>query len=489
MSSISQHLNLRQSQNLVMTPQLQQAIKLLQLNNVELAEFVEEELAENPLLEKVEAEDSGAGEDQASEEKEATDEMQDEFDESWTGNEAETSSQNDFDPGSSMANVGAGGNSSFDNLDRSFENSISRPKTLRDHVLEQLHLTFDDSRDRLIGALLAEQLDESGYIRQNLPELTERLGCSEERVSRLMGRMRQFDPTGIFAYDLADCLALQLEEKGTLDQPMRLLLENLELLAAHDHKKLMVVCGVNETYLEDMIGEIRALNPKPAGEFDHLVVQTVVPDVLMKALPKTLGGGWRVELNSETLPKVLINHDYYTEVAKKTKDKKDKEYLSTHLNSASWLVKAMDQRAKTILKAASEIIEHQEAFFLYGVEFLKPLTLKEIASKIDMHESTVSRVTNNKYIGTPRGVLELKYFFSTALMGTDGISHSSEAIKARLQSLVDEETAHNVLSDDKLVDILQQEGIDIARRTVAKYREALRIPSSVQRRRLKKVRD
>jgi RNA polymerase sigma-54 factor len=206
----------------------------------------------------------------------------------------------------------------------------------------------------------------------------------------------------------------------------------------------------------------------------------------MRALPKNIGGGWRVELNSDTLPRVLVNQNYYTEVSARTKDKGEREYLSTQLNNASWLVKALDQRAQTILKVASEIIERQDGFFLYGIEFLKPLTLREIAEAIDMHESTVSRVTTGKFIGTPRGLFELKFFFTSSIGGADGSSISSQSVKARIKALTDAETTENILSDDDLVDILTKEGMNVARRTVAKYREALGIQSSVQRRRIKK---
>lgn len=490
MSDISQRLDLRQSQNLVMTPQLQQAIKLLQMNNMELAEYVESELAQNPLLEKAEGEEGGGSEDETPSEAsggQERDEIGEEFDQSWTGNEAETPAQAlpDFDAGSAMANVGAGGRSSFDDPDLSFENTLTRPETLREHLLEQLYLASSDPRDQMIGAQLIDMLDESGYLRQGQQEILDRLGCKPERLERLLGQMRQFSPTGVFSRDLRDCLALQLEEQGRLDTPMNALLDNLQLLAAHDRKALAVKCGVNDTYLADMIEEVRALNPKPASEFEQMVVQTAIPDVLMRRLPKNMGGGWRVELNSETLPRVLVNQSYYTQVAGCAKNKKDKEYLSQQMQNASWLVKALDQRAKTILKTAAEIIEQQDAFFLYGVEFLKPMTLKDIAEKIDMHESTVSRVTTNKYIGTPRGIFELKYFFSTAL-GEGDNAHSAEAVKARIKALIDAEDPVRILSDDSIVEILTGEKIDIARRTVAKYREAMNIPSSVQRRRIKK---
>lgn len=481
MSNISQRLDLRQSQNLVMTPQLQQAIKLLQLSNLELNEVIEEELEKNPLLEKAEPDPNDQpAEQEAPAEKDNIDET---FD---NANNTEPDNSPDFDAGSSMADIGSGGNSKFEDYENSFENRMEAEKTLRDHLTEQLQMACDDPRDRMIGALLIDLLDESGYLREGTDALAERLGCSEERLESLLRTMKGFDPTGVFASDLADCLSIQLHERGQLDGPMQALLDNINLLAEYDHKKLAEICGVNDTYLKDMIAEIQALNPKPAGEFDHLVVQTAIPDVLMKRLPKNVGGGWRVELNTETLPRVLVNNEYYTEVSKTATQKKDKEYLSTQLQNANWLVKAMDQRAQTILKVAAEIIEQQDAFFNYGIEFLKPLKLVDIAEEIEMHESTVSRVTTNKYIGTPRGIFELKYFFSTALVSEDGTSHSSESIKARIKTLTDEEDTKKILSDDKIVNILKAEGIDIARRTVAKYREALHIGSSVQRRKQKK---
>lgn len=459
-----------------MTPQLQQAIKLLQLNNVELGEYIEEELEKNPLLEKVDA-DADQEQQDAPPEKEEKDNMDTAF---------EASETSDFDAGSSMADMGMGGNSKFDTMDDSFENRMSAEKTLREHLTEQLNVACADERDRMIGAFLIDRLDESGYLRDELDMLAERFGCSEGRLEALVTRMKQFDPAGVFARDLSDCLMLQLEERGQLDAPMRKLLDHLQMLADHDFKKLADVCEVNETYLMDMVEEIKSLNPKPAGTFDHFVVQTAVPDVLMKKMPKNLGGGWRVELNNETLPRVLVNQEYYTQVSESASQKADREYVSTQLASANWLVRALDQRAQTILKVGSEIVEQQDAFFNYGIEYLKPLTLKDIAEEIEMHESTVSRVTTNKFIGTPRGIFELKFFFSTGLVSDSGMVYSSEAIKARIKTMIDAEEPTKILSDDKLVDILKADGIDIARRTVAKYREGMHIGSSVQRRKQKK---
>lgn len=476
MNSLSQKLDLRQSQSLVMTPQLQQAIKLLQMSNVELSEYIEEELEKNPLLEKADLADDAQDSDEPKQEA-----AQDDVDAAF-----EQADEKDFDAGSSMADVGAGGNSKFETAEDSFENRMSAEKTLREHLTDQLQVAFTDERDLMIGAMLIDQLDESGYLREDIDVLAGRLGCKEERIDNLLSRMRGFDPSGIFARDLSDCLAMQLHEKGALDEPMRVLLDHLSMLGDHDFKGLADKCGVNDTYLMDMVAEVRELNPKPASDFDHLVVQTAVPDVLMKRLPKNLGGGWRVELNNETLPRVLVNQEYYSLVSAGAKDKKDKEYVTGQLASANWLVRAMDQRAQTILKVASELVEQQDAFFNYGIEFLRPLTLKDIAEEIEMHESTVSRVTTGKYIGTPRGIFELKFFFSTALVSDSGVAHSAESIKARIKSLIDEEEATKILSDDKIVDILKGEGIDIARRTVAKYRESMHLGSSVQRRKQKK---
>ena len=328
-------------------------------------------------------------------------------------------------------------------------------------------------------------MDDAGYFRGDLSEIAERLGFPLEKAEQLLARLQQLDPAGVFARNLSECLALQLREQNRLDPAMQKMLDHLDLLAAHDLKKLKSLCGVDEQDLKDMIAEIRGLNPKPASDFEPLIVQTVIPDVLMRPLPKSKGGGWAVELNNETLPRVLLNKKYYAEISQNARNPKDKQYISEQVSSAHWLIKAMHQRAETILKTASEIILQQENFFLYGVEFLKPLVLKDIALAIGMHESTISRVTTGKYIGTPRGVFELKYFFTSGVTNDDGAAVSSQSIKSRIEALIAAEKPDAILSDDDLVDLLKKEGIDVARRTVAKYREACKIPSSVQRRRQK----
>lgn len=480
---LTQTLNLRQQQSLVMTPQMQQAVKLLQMSNLELQDFLEEEMVQNPLLEKDETTDQESSDGEKAESAPADDNPNDNPRDQNPNEDA----REDFDAGSSMADMGAGGNSQFSDELPSFEDTLVRPKTLREHLLEQLQIDAETALERSLGTLLIDRLDEVGYLREPAQSLAVQLGCSVETLQNILVHLKRFDPTGVFAADLPECLALQLDEAGALDAPMKILLQNLPLLAQHDVKKLAKLCGVQEIDIADMADLIRTLNPRPSSRFDHVVAQTAIPDVLMKTLPKAVGGGWRVELNADTLPRMLVNQQYFTDVSARTKEKGAREYLTSQLANATWLVRALDQRAQTILKVASEIVERQDGFFLYGIEFLKPLTLRDIAEAIDMHESTVSRVTTGKYIGTPRGLFELKFFFTSSIEGADGTSISSESVKARIKALTDSEPVDAVLSDDDLADMLNKEGMNVARRTVAKYREALRIPSSVQRRRIKKI--
>ena len=342
-----------------MTPQLRQAIEMLQLNNMELSALVEKEFEQNPFLEKDDSPAEGNDDGPSEQETTPSDDMQTEFDNQFDG------SSSDFDSGATQ--YGGGGSGNFEQTEGGFEERLSDEKSLRDHLLEQLHIACDDPRDQMIGAYLIDDLDESGYLRDPPEALLERLGCSQERLDKLLDILRGFDPTGIFARDLPDCLALQLQEQGKLDEPMAALLKNLDLLGKHDLEKLQQICAVNETYLADMIAEIRTLNPKPAGDFEHFISQTAIPDVLMKKLPKHVGGGWRVELNHETLPRVLVNQEYHMVVANSAVKAEDKTYLNNQMTAANWLVRALDQRAQTILKVAGPIIEEHDAFFLFGV--------------------------------------------------------------------------------------------------------------------------
>jgi RNA polymerase sigma-54 factor len=513
--AITAKLELRQTHSLVMTPQLQQAIKLLQLSNIELAAFVETELERNPLLERADADEIGPAiaepaDDPAPPVKEEAEtqgaagegeaEAGEGDDGAWVDLEAGASGSEDLDvephdvfpdaddpsPGalkdSGWSALGAGTGSGED---PNLEAYVAEERTLRDHLTEQLVLAFADPARRLIGHHLIDMTDEAGYLRGDLDGLAELLGAPLELVEETLAVMQGFDPSGVFARDLRECLMLQLKEQDRCDPAMAALVENLDLLAAHDLVALKRAAKVSDEDLMDMIGEVRRLNPKPGLRYGSAPAQPIVPDVLVRTLPD---GGFHVELNGDTLPRILVNRSYYATVSKSATRKQDRTYLADCFQTANWLVKSLDQRARTILKVAQEIVRQQDGFFAYGVRHLKPLNLKTVADAIAMHESTVSRVTANKYMATNRGLFELKYFFTTAIAATcEGEAHSSESVRDRIRAMIEAEATGGVLSDDKIVERLKGDGIDIARRTVAKYREALRIPSSVQRRRLKRL--
>jgi RNA polymerase sigma-54 factor len=503
--ALTQKLLLRTSQALVMTPQLMQAIKLLQLSNLDLSAYVEAELERNPLLER--AGEDGAPVDAAAEAAESNGEVDggDAKSGDWLGQELEvsrstieerldTSLENVFpdaeapapaaaasEPAaySEWASVGAGGR---DDGEYNLEAFVTSETTLASHLADQLNLAVTNPVERIIGQHLIDLVDEAGYLAADLADLADKLGAELGTVEKVLATLQTFDPAGVCARNLAECLAIQLKERDRYDPAMQVLIAHLDMLAKRETAHLKKLCGVDDEDLADMIAEIRALNPKPGLAFGSTVVQPVVPDVFVRA---RADGTWAVELNSDTLPKVLVDQTYYAEVARSAKGT-DKSYLNECMQNATWLMRALDQRAKTILKVSTEIVRQQDAFFAHGVEHLKPLNLKTVAEAIGMHESTVSRVTANKYMATSRGIFELKYFFTSAISSADGgEAHSAEAVRHRIKQMIDAENASDVLSDDTIVEKLREAGIDIARRTVAKYREAMKIPSSVQRRREK----
>ena len=493
--ALAPRLDLRQTQSLVMTPQLQQAIKLLQLSNLELASFIEQELERNPLLEREDADRQGPDDPPAPEaaapaaEEPLLDGMapgaaDEAFDVDYDNLYNNDSAIDGIDGEAFGQWSRSGGRHDFEDGESDLEQTLAGGISLRDHLVGQLNMDFADPADRLIGLHLIAMLDESGYLIGDLPDLAARLGCGLTKVEAVLARMQRFDPVGVFARSLRECLALQLADRDRLDPAMAALVDNLPMLARRDLAGLMRVCGIDSEDLAEMIAEIKALDPKPALRFDHAVAQAVTPDVLMRRSPD---GSWLVELNADTLPRVLVDTRYYAKVSGSAKSREDKSYLSERFQSANWLVKSLHQRATTILKVATELVRQQDAFFRHGIHHLRPLVLRDIATAIGMHESTVSRVTSNKYIATPRGIFELKYFFTQAIGSADGgDAHSAESVRHRIKALIDGE-GRAVLSDDRIVEILKAEGIDIARRTVAKYREAMNIPSSVQRRREKAI--
>jgi RNA polymerase sigma-54 factor len=525
---LSPKVELRQGQQLVMTPQLQQAIKLLQFNNMELSEYVEGELEKNPLLEMIDPDapqrgdsDGNEGTEQQAEQINTTaqadgngdNEVHDSVDLSagesipetndapldvadgdmYEPDAPEVGPQNDYsDQGSNELSMsgsqmsGSGGSSDFSGNDFGIDQNIAEELSLADHLREQLNVDVEDAVDRMIGVHLIDLVNESGYLSGDIDSIAEMVGCPAEQVEATLERLQKFDPPGVFARSLPECLGIQLRELDRFDPAMETFLENLELVARHETGQLAKLCGVDAEDIADMVQEIRDLNPKPGLAFGSEVVQPVVPDVFVRPNP---GGGWLVELNSETLPRVLVNMRYHAQITGTAMREEDKAYITDRLNSANWLVKSLDQRANTILRVATELIRQQDNFLIKGVRFLKPLNLRDIADVIEMHESTVSRVTANKYLATPRGIYPMKYFFTAAIASNSGgEAHSAEAVRDRIRELIDNEPTTKILSDDKIVTLLRGQGLDIARRTVAKYREAMRIPSSVERRRQKKVR-
>lgn len=496
--AIAPRLDLRQSQTLVMTPQLRQAIKLLQYSNLEVAAFVEEELERNPLLERDETTEGPPAEraavDQVPPREEAltdsatavgTDALPSEQSGPLDMDHAEIYDRGGPSDGTPAPGIdGRGGSLDFSSDDRGVEEFANARPPLREHLGEQLRLSFADPVDRMIGAHLIALLCPAGRLSAEPAAIAAAMGLPLERIETVRRRMMNFDPAGLFARDLKECLAVQLAEKNRLDPAMQILLDNLPMLAARELRRLMAICGVDSEDLADMIGEIRELDPKPAANYDGAPAQLVVPDLLMRQLSD---GSWMIELNPDTVPRVLVNERFYARVAPKAR-KEERVFLAERMATANWLVRSLQQRAQTILKVAAEIIRQQDGFLQHGVAHLRPLILRDIAAAVEMHESTVSRVTANKFIATPRGTYELKYFFTTAIQSTGGgESHSAEAVRHRIRLLIESEHPEEILSDDAIVAALRREGVDIARRTVAKYREALRIPNSAQRRREKAV--
>ncbi len=497
--ALTPRLELRQGQSLVMTPQLQQAIKLLQMSNLELQAYVESELEKNPLLERDEKREAPAAAE-APEERDVASALKDgasaseklatldtDLDNVYQGeSRADAANRSAMAQGDSgWASLKSSRAVSLDQDDLDFGATLTRETTLAEHLTEQLTLAIADPADRLIGQNLIGMVNEAGYLTADTAQVAEMLGTDVAHVERVLGVLQGFDPAGVFARDLKECLKLQLKELDRLDPAMMTLVDHLDLVAKRDFAALKNLCQVDADDIRDMIAELRRLNPKPGHVFGAEPVQPVVPDVSVRAAPD---GSWLIELNNDTLPRVLVNNRYMAQVARGPMRAEDKTYLSECHANATWLVRSLDQRAKTILKVAREIVRQQDAFLAYGVQHLRPLNLKTVAEAIEMHESTVSRVTSNKYVVTPRGIFELKYFFTTAISSAEGgEAHSAESVRHRLREMIGRETAANILSDDTLVDMLKADGIDIARRTVAKYRESLGIPSSVQRRREKKA--
>lgn len=491
-------LEVRQSQSLTLTPQLMQSIRLLQLSHLELNSFVDEELERNPLLERNETSENEPIE--IPEPVVEQGEIKDSFEQSQTiGSASSIAEQFDTDVSNvfpeqvaqdsvSQAKLGRPEGPSMIGVGeaRDLDSFVSSEISLSEHLRGQIALIVEAPAERMIAQHLIDGLNEAGYLSVECAQIAEQLGTDEASVEVVLKKVQGCDPLGVFAQDVAECLAIQLRDKDRLDPMMQLLLDNLELIATHDIPALCRAVGADREDIAEMLAELRELDPKPGRAFDGGPVQAIVPDVFVRA---GNAGAWEIELNSDILPRVLVNRTYYASVTKKARNGEEKTFLTDCLQTANWLTKSLDQRAQTILKVATEIVRQQDSFLVHGIAYLRPMTLKIVADAIEMHESTVSRVTANKYLATPRGLFEMKYFFTTALASSSGgEEHSAEAVRHWIKQFIEAEVVTSILSDDTIAEKLKREhSIDVARRTVAKYREGMNIPSSVIRRRKKKA--
>ncbi len=497
--SLAPRLDLRQSQSLVMTPQLQQAIKLLALSSMEIEAFVAEEIERNPLLETGNADAPAEVPFDESPILPSTQSGERDSDEVLSGNDMAASEALDVDftaetfhhdgvadsasgadgmlglSGGGAANGATGEGADFDSF-------AAADMSLREHLLAQAGSALSGQQLFLVQQLV-EAIEPTGYLGADLLATAHRLGVAMADMEDALAALQSFDPTGVGARNLSECLALQAKETDRYDPCMAKLIDNLDLVAKGAFDQLKRMCRVDDEDLRDMLVELRGYDPKPGCRFESEASVAVTPDIFVTARGPKAERGWAIELNSANLPRILINKSYYAELGA---GKSTKAWLNDCMADANWLIKAMDQRQRTIMKVATEIVKQQDGFFRQGVAHLRPLTLRQVAEAIEMHESTVSRVTSNKYLSCDRGLFDLKYFFSSGVQSADGDGASANAVKSHIKALIDAEGV-KILSDDTLVDLLAAKGFDLARRTVAKYREAMGIGSSVQRRRQKKM--
>jgi RNA polymerase sigma-54 factor len=492
--ALGPRLEVRQSQSLTLTPQLMQSIRLLQLSHLELNAFVDAELLRNPLLEREDGESAESDVEpvEAPAELSAYEDTVDHGDRIQSADQIASSYDTELDnvfpeqaadrqvPDWNARGMGELGGEAPD-----LDQFVAARPTLTDHLNEQIGHIISDPAERLIARFLTDGLNEAGYLAVDLDGIASQLGAPLEAVEAVLRTLQSLDPIGVYARSVKECLALQLADRDRLDPMMARLLDNLELIASHDLVALARAVGADREDLFEMLAELKRLDPKPGRAFEHTPIESVVPDVFVREG----GGGWVLELNTDILPRVLVNRTYYASVTRQARAPGEKSFLVDCLQTANWLTKSLDQRAQTILKVATEIVKQQDGFLRHGIAYLRPMTLKLVAEAIDMHESTVSRVTSNKYVATPRGLFEMKYFFTTALASSTGeADHSAESVRHRIRQLIDAEPASDILSDDSIAETLQKEqGIEVARRTVAKYREGMSIPSSVVRRRQKRA--
>ena len=478
MVKISQIPGLKLSQNIALTPQLIQAIKLFELNNIELENYLNKEIIDNPFLEK----DGEANEEDFEENFVAENEtnqmsIEDEIQISNKENPIDDQT-NIFDVNHNDVNHSTEGSE----ITNFLEETLSYKKSLNESLIDQVNLNFRDDLDKKVAFLLIEKLENNGYLKISIPEFSSDINISEDNVYKVLSKLKKFEPVGIFSQSLEECILSQLEEMQMISKPIVNLVNNLEILATGNIKKLSKICEADENEIFKMLKIIRRCNPRPLTLYDEYVDDIKEPDVIVKKYKSK----WVVELNENTLPRVLVNTGYYEELASKNLSKEDKNYLSSRYASGKWILKALEQRAATILRVSREIVKQQNLFLDKGLAYMKPMILKDIAMELNLHESTISRITNSKEIDTPRGIYSLKFFFSKAISNKGSEDISSQVVKTKIKELIDNETL-KTLSDIKLKNLLVDNGIKIARRTITKYREEMHIPSSFERKKLKRL--
>jgi RNA polymerase sigma-54 factor len=492
--AIGPRLDLRQTQSLVMTPQLQQAIKLLAASNLEIETFISDALEANPLLDTGGPADPGEPERieiAAPQGEQATaDQLMlagggegdapldlSSVDRDWdTGDGAAPSREAEW----GAAAAGAMGDGEMPD----WEQLRAADITLAEHLEGQVGALCSDPQTAFIARAIIGLLEDTGYLTLPLDEVAHDLGVDIFEAKAGLRLVQSLDPSGVGARNLAECIAIQAREADRYDPCMKALIDNLDLVARGEVERLKRLCRVDDEDFADMLRELRSYNPRPGLAFAASEASAVVPDILVTA---NAAAGWDIALNEDTLPKLIVNRGYFLELNAGATNRESQAWLKEKLADAHWLIRALDQRQKTILKTAAAIVKQQDGFFRCGVAELRPLTLREVAQQIGMHESTVSRVTSNKYLWCERGTFELKYFFTSGVASADGEGASSAAIKARIRALINAEGPKTILSDQQLAELLQNEGFDLARRTVAKYREAIGLGSSAERRRAKKL--
>ena len=471
MAKISLVQNIKQSQKMTLTPQLLKAIKLLELNNIDLDNYLQQEILDNPLLEKA-ADDQSLKDNINDNDKNLS--SQDKSESSFSHN-----TDSEGSPSFDTANLYESSSTSIDNI---IEETIESKNSLYQIITDQINISFQNKTDRLIALSILEFIEPNGYLKVSTKELSIDLNIDLLRIEKILKVLKSFEPLGIFSNNLEEFLTLQLKSQNLLDNNLKLLLKNLPILANENIFSISKKLKIDKEKLKDSLDMLKRCSAAPIDTDGDLISNINSPDIIVEKDKNE----WIVSLNEETLPKVIVLTGYWEELSRKKLSKEDKKYLSANFLAGKGLVKALEQRASTILKVAKEIIKKQEKFLDQGVMGLRPLKLKDISEELDIHESTVSRITNSKTIYTPRGTYDLKFFFSKSLntlSNDDGLS--SKVVKEKIIQLINNE--EKVLSDNKLSKLLKEEGINVARRTVTKYREEMTLPPSHQRKRLKQL--